>query len=238
MRGPVSTAELAMVWQLFRHDAARQRKRIALTVLAIAWGTLSIVLLLSFGEGMKRSFHKNVRGMGSEGVGVLWPGATTRAYMGLPSGRAISFQDEDAALLGARIPEIAAVSREYSNRVPVSVGVKTVNARVRGVDPAFGNMRNIIPQAGGRFLNELDLAEKRRVAVLGDELAQDLFGRQDVVGQTVMINQSSFLVIGVMQPKVMMGCTAGPTRTRPPSPPPPSSPRTPTPASATWCTSP
>jgi len=201
-----------MVWQLFRHDAARQRKRIALTVLAIAWGTLSIVLLLSFGEGMKRSFHKNVRGMGSEGVAVLWPGATTRAHMGLPSGRAISFQDEDAALLGARIPEVAAISREYSRRVPVSVGQKTVNARVRGVDPAFGGMRNIIPQAGGRFLNELDLAEKRRVAVLGDELATDLFGSQDVVGKTVMINQSSFLVIGVMQPKVMMGMYSGPDK--------------------------
>lgn len=201
-----------MVWQLFRHDAARQRKRIALTVLAIAWGTLSIVLLLSFGEGMKRSFHRNVRGMGSEGVGVLWPGATTRAYSGLPSGRNISFQDEDAALLGARIPEIAAISREYSRRVPVTVGQKTVNARVRGVDPAFGTMRNVIPQAGGRFVNDLDLAEKRRVVVLGDELAQDLFGRQDVVGRTVTINQSAFLVIGVMQPKVMMGMYSGPDK--------------------------
>jgi putative ABC transport system permease protein len=212
MTAPLSAAEIGLVWQLFRHDASRQRKRIALTVLAIAWGTLSIVLLLSFGEGMKRSFHRNVRGMGSEGVGVLWPGATTRAYLGLPSGRNVSFQDEDAALLGARIPEIAAISREYSRRVPVAFGEKTVNARVRGVDPAFGPMRNIIPQPGGRFLNDLDLAEKRRVVVLGDELAQDLFGRQDVVGQTVTINQSSFLVIGVMQPKVMMGMYSGPDK--------------------------
>ena len=56
-------------------------KRIALTVLAIAWGTLSIVLLLSFGEGLKRAFHKGKNGMG-EGIGILWPGATTRAYAG------------------------------------------------------------------------------------------------------------------------------------------------------------
>jgi putative ABC transport system permease protein len=212
VKAPISAAEAAMVWQLFRHDASRQRKRITLTVLAIGWGTLSIVLLLSFGEGMKRSFHRNVRGMGSEGVGVLWPGATTRPYSGLPSGRAISFQDEDAALLGGRIPEIAAISREYSRRVPVAAGPKTINARVRGVDPAFGPMRNIIPQPGGRFLNERDLAEKRRVVVLGDELAQDLFGTQDVVGKTVNINQSTFLVVGVMQPKVMMGMYSGPDK--------------------------
>ena len=207
----MSPAELLLVWRLFRVDAARNRKRIGLTVMAIAWGTLSIVLLLSFGEGMKRSFHRNSRGMG-EGIGVLWPGATTRAYAGLPSGRAISFTDEDADLLGARIPEITGISREYSKRVPVARGTKTVNARVRGVDPAFGEMRNIIPNAGGRFLNEMDSALKRRSVVLGDELATDLFGKEDPVGKTVVINQSTFLVVGVMQPKVMMGMYSGPDK--------------------------
>jgi putative ABC transport system permease protein len=207
----MSTAELLLVWRLFLVDAARNRKRIGLTVMAIAWGTLSIVLLLSFGEGMKRSFHRNSRGMG-EGIGVLWPGATTRAYAGLPSGRAISFTDEDAELLGARIPEITGISREYSKRVPVARGTKTVNARVRGVDPAFGEMRNIIPQAGGRFLNDMDSALKRRSVVLGDELATDLFGKEDPVGKTVMISQSTFLVVGVMQPKVMMGMYSGPDK--------------------------
>jgi putative ABC transport system permease protein len=147
-----------------------------------------------------------------EGIGVLWPGATTRAYAGLPSGRAISFTDEDAELLGARIPEILSISREYSKRVPVARGTKTVNARVRGVDPSFGAMRNIIPQAGGRFLNEMDSALKRRVAVLGDELATDLFAKEDPIGKTVLINQSTFLVVGVMQPKVMMGMYSGPDK--------------------------
>ena len=76
----ISRAEVLMVWRLFRADAAHNLKRIALTVLAIAWGTLSIVLLLSFGEGMKRSFHRNSRGMG-EGIGVVWAGATTKPYI-------------------------------------------------------------------------------------------------------------------------------------------------------------
>jgi putative ABC transport system permease protein len=207
----MSPAELLLVWRLFLVDAARNRKRIGLTVMAIAWGTLSIVLLLSFGEGMKRSFHRTSRGMG-EGIGVLWPGATTRAYAGLPSGRPIIFTDEDAELLGARIPEITAISREYSKRVPVARGTKTVNARVRGVDPSFGEMRNIIPQAGGRFLNDMDSSLKRRVVVLGDELATDLFAKDDPVGKTVLINQSTFLVVGVMQPKVMMGMYSGPDK--------------------------
>jgi len=202
-----------MVMRLFRADAARNRKRIALTVLAIAWGTLSIVILLSFGEGMKRAFHRGKSGMG-EGIGVLWPGATTRAYMGLPSGRSISFVDDDAELLGARIPEIAALSREYARRCSLTVGQKTVNARTRGVDPDFGPMRNIIPQPGGRFIDVLDLAEKRRVVVLGDELAHDLFRDENPVGRTIQINQSTFLVVGVMQPKIMMGMYSGPDKTQ------------------------
>ncbi len=200
-----------MVWRLFRADAAHNRKRIALTVLAIAWGTLSIVMLLSFGEGMKRAFHRTVRGMG-EGIGVLWPGATTRAWAGLNSGRQIQFTDEDMELLRARIPELAAISREYSRRVPVSLGAKSINARVRGVDPSFGPMRNLIPSAGGRFIDEADLTEKRRVVFLGDELAKDLFGTADPIGRTVQINQSTFLVVGVMQAKVMMGMYSGPDK--------------------------
>jgi putative ABC transport system permease protein len=201
--------EIALVFKLFRHDASRQRKRIALTVLAIAWGTLSIVLLLSFGEGMKRAFHKGSRGMG-EGIGVVWAGATSKPYMGLPSGRVIQFRDDDAAFIRDRVPEIALISPEYSKRVPVTAGTKNINARVRGVEACFGEMRNLIPQPGGRFLNEEDVAQKRRVVFIGDELAQDLFGTQEVVGKTVLINQSPFLVVGVMEKKIMMGMYSGP----------------------------
>jgi putative ABC transport system permease protein len=207
----LTQAEIALVWRLFKHDAARNRKRIALTVLAIAWGTLSIVLLLSFGEGLKRAFHRGKNGMG-EGIGVLWPGSTTRAYMGLPSGRTLSFTDEDADILKGRIPTIASVSREYATYCPVAVGTKLVNARTRGVDPEFGDLRNIIPRSGGRFIDTLDLDAKRRVVVLGDGLATDLFGDADPIGKTVRINQSSFLVIGVMQTKVMMGMYSGPDK--------------------------
>ncbi len=208
----LASAELALVWRLFRADLAHQRKRIALTVLAIGWGTLSIVLLLSFGEGLKRSFGKGSRGMG-EGIAVVWGGATTRAYMGLPSGRAIRVHQEDAEMLRQRIPEIAALSVEFARRVPVSaVGGKIINVRVRGVDPEFGDLRNLLPQAGGRFLNAPDLAEKRRVVFLGEEIARDLYGSEDVVGRTLQIAQSTFTVVGVQQKKIQMGMYNGPDR--------------------------
>jgi putative ABC transport system permease protein len=204
-------AELGLILRLFAHDAARQRKRMALTVLAIAWGTLSIVLLLSFGEGLKRSFHKNTRGMG-EGIAVLWPGATKKPFEGLPAGRPVSFRDDDTALLRARVPEIALISAEYQRRRGLTVGAKTVNARICGVEPDFGEIRNHIPLPGGRFLNERDLAEKRRVIFIGDELAKDLYGTTEAVGKTLQIDQSTFTVVGVMQPKVQMGMYSGPDK--------------------------
>ncbi|HQZ19183.1 MAG TPA: ABC transporter permease, partial [Vicinamibacteria bacterium] len=199
------------MWSLFRQDAGHNRKRMLLTVVAIGWGTLSIVMLLSFGEGMKRAFHKGTRGMG-ENIGVLWPGSTTKAYAGMGSGRSIQFQDEDGEMLVSRIPSLAAVSREYARRRGLTVGTKTVNARVRGVDPSFGAIRNHLPQPGGRFLNEEDLRQKRRVIFLGEELAQDLFGTQAAVGRELTINQSVFTVIGVAQKKSMMGMYSGPDK--------------------------
>jgi putative ABC transport system permease protein len=204
-------SELALVWSLFRQDAGHNRKRMLLTVVAIGWGTLSIVMLLSFGEGMKRAFHKGTRGMG-ENIGVLWPGSTTKAYAGLGSGRSIRFQDTDGELLAARITSIAAVSREYARGRGLTVGPKTVNARVRGVDPAFGWIRNQVPQPGGRFINDEDIRQKRRVIFLGEELAQNLFGSQQVVGRELQINQSVFTVIGVAEKKTMMGMYSGPDK--------------------------
>src|SRR5260221_6323877 len=114
-----------------------------------------------------------------ERIGVVWTAASTKASMRLPSGRPIQFNEEDVALLRLRVPEIAALSSEYSRRTGLTAGTKTVNARVRGVDPEFGELRNQIPQPGGRFLHEADLRDKRRVEVLGAEHARDLFHREN-----------------------------------------------------------
>ena len=203
--------EIALVFRLFRDDIAHQRKRMTMTMFAIAWGTLSIVLLLSFGEGLKRSLSHGARGMG-EGIAVVWPGATTKAWAGLPSGRSIPIREQDVELVRSRVPAMSGVSVEFARQAALTAGEKSVNARLRGVDPEFGEIRNLSPQAGGRFLNERDLDRRRRVVFLGDELARDLFGTEDVVGRTVQIDQSSFLVVGVAQEKLMTSMYSGPDR--------------------------
>jgi putative ABC transport system permease protein len=207
----MTISELSLAFRLFRYDAQRNRKRIALTVLAIAWGTITFVLLLSFGEGLRRQLAKGSRGMGDD-IGVVWAGVTSKPHMGLPTGRRIVWSQEDADLLRARVPQLAALSAEYQHwQTPLTVGRKTQSRRVQGVEHSYGPMRNYIPKPGGRFLNEADQRLKRRVVFLGNELAEELFGKGvDPVGREMLVNQSTFVVVGVLEKKLQMGMYSGP----------------------------
>jgi putative ABC transport system permease protein len=80
-------------------------------------------------------------------------------------------------------------------------GERQRSVSVSGVSPAYGTMRNMVPAVGGRFVNALDVEQRRRVVFVGNEVAEDLFGTQEAVGETVMLHGSPFLVIGVLQPK-------------------------------------
>lgn len=202
--------DLPLILRLFRRSAGINRRRMTMTVAAIAWGTLSIVLLLSFGEGLKRNLTKGSRGLG-EGIIVIWPGATSKAFEGFPQGRNLRFVPEDIALLEANIPEItlsSAEMRRWGNTV--TYGRTSLTKPVVGVEPSYGPLRNQLPQSGGRFLNDLDELMKRRVVFLGDELKKELFAEADPIGETIFINKVPFTVVGIMQDKIQMGTYGGP----------------------------
>jgi putative ABC transport system permease protein len=205
---------LRLILRLFKSAATIQRKRMILTVSAIAWGTLAILLLLSFGEGLKRSMDKGRRGLGDRLV-ILWMGQTEKAYAGLPAGRPIRLVADDVELVLRAVPEIGAATGEMHNwNVQLVNGRTALNKRVVGVHPAYGEMRANYPQAGGRYINDMDMRLKRRVVFLGDELARSLFGSEDPVGKTLLVADSPFSVIGVMQTKRQMGMYGGPDADR------------------------
>ena len=200
---------LGVILRLFRSAAKIQRKRMTMTVMAITWGTISIVLLLSFGEGLRRSMTSGWAGLGT-GICIIWPGETSKPFGGFPPGRDIRLLPEDVDLVVAAIDEIDAATGEIRGRPQLAVGRVSVNKQVIGVHPAYGDLRNHQARAGGRFINELDMRLKRRVIFLGDELATTLFGEAEPVGETVQVNQTPFLVIGVMAKKKQMGMYGGP----------------------------
>ncbi len=142
-----------------------------------------------------------MHGMG-DGIVVMFGGSTTKPFEGFPDGRPIRLREDDARVLQQQIPQIAQISPEYINRnTPVRRGRTNTTPAITGIYPVYGDMRNIIPERGGRFLNAPDLANRRRVAVLGDEIKTLLFDEEEAVGQQIMIGQTPFTVIGVMQPK-------------------------------------
>ena len=185
------------------HDLRAHRLRSSLTVLGIAWGTVAVVVLLAFGVGLERQTMENFHGLG-ERIVLLFGGRTTIPHAGFPDGRTIRLTEEDGAALRREIPEIVQMSPEYSERgVPVRKDRESANPNITGVEPVYGELRNVIAQRGGRFLNRLDIEQRRRVAVLGDDLAELLFpDGADPVGQRVRLGETPFLVVGVMKPKI------------------------------------
>jgi putative ABC transport system permease protein len=199
-----------VVGHLFLRASSLQRKRAILTVAAIAWGTVAIVMLLSFGEGLKIQLMKGRHGMG-ENIAVWWPDETSKVWQGLPEGRPIRPRMDDIDYLRGRMTAASGVLGELTSwSSSLTYGTKTITGRVTGANWEYGEMRHHFAQEGGRFFNINDEREKRRVIFLGDELAKDIFGEVDPVGKTMFVNRVPYLVIGVLQPKLQMGTYKGP----------------------------
>ncbi len=186
--------------QLFR-DLRSQKLRTFLTVFGIVWGTVAVSLLLAFGRGFHERVRRNSAGLG-ENICIAWPSLTSIPFEGLGKGRRIRLDDEDIALVAAKADRLEAISGEYQGNMKLTYGMKTLAIDVSGVTPVFAEIRNLIPKAGGRFIDPIDVDRRRRVLFLGDDLAKNVFGETtDPVGKTVLLQGSPFLVVGVLQKK-------------------------------------
>jgi len=193
--------------QLWR-DLRSQKLRTFLTIFGIIWGTTAVSLLLAFGVRLKHQQIRRVKGLGDRIV-IGWPGLTSIPFNGLGKGRKIRVAEEDIEAVRAQATQITGISTEFRKELKVRVGARTFNVGVSGVNPFFGEVRNLIPQAGGRFLDPLDVSGQRRVAFVGDKLATDMFGSGPAVGKTVFVQDTPFLVIGVQQHKIQNSSYGG-----------------------------
>ena len=195
-------------------DVKAQPTRSILTLFAVFWSALTIVLLLSFGEGLKRAVLEGLLGAGNR-MYMVYGGVTAEPFQGLPGGRRISLVESDLELLLQTIPQIdrGSVSYGRGNTVLQSPHL-TTTTMMEGVNPDFSDMRSVFPAAGGRFLNERDLVDRRRVLFLGDSIAARLFPDRDPIGQTVKVDGLPFTVVGTMASKVQTSMNNGPDADR------------------------
>ncbi|MBI5472691.1 MAG: ABC transporter permease [Ignavibacteriae bacterium] len=193
----------------FLADLKTNKTRATLTLVAITWGTVAVVLLLSFGEGLGNQMLNGLMNAGNR-IMVLYGGETGMQFEGMPKGRRIRLAEEDAQMLKNAIPAINMISPQYRHFVTLTYKKVSTTTECEGVNPLFEEMRRMYPAAGGRFLNGVDVSEQRRVLVLGAKIATEIFGEENPIGKTVLVDGLPFTLVGVMQKKIQTSMNNGP----------------------------
>ncbi len=186
----------------------RNRLRSALTMLGIAWGLVTVVLLLSYGTSLGREVLNGFMGIGNNVI-MVWGGQTSMQAGGERSGQKVKFKDGDVEAIRDSVPFLKAVSSETDDGFSFQYGPKVVNISSKFIDLPYGEMRNLVVDQG-RFFEPDDFTDHRKVVIFGPHAAQKLFNGYPPVGETVEIEGQVFDVIGVLRNKIQDSSNNGP----------------------------
>jgi len=180
----------------------RHRFRTTVTALSVGWGIFMLVLLLGAGRGLENSLRWDFR---DDALNSIWVyrGQTSIPWQGRPIGRQVQFDLSDIDLLRAVVPEIDQITGRFYlwGEFTVSAGQRRSSFSVRGVHPGHQAVEQTIIEAG-RFLDPLDINERRKVVVIGEKVADYLFpGRPyaQVLGEWVDVSGILYRVVGVFE---------------------------------------
>ena len=155
--------------------------RTFLTMFGILWGMVSIIVLSAMGEGFRQGNEHVLLELGKN-IGIVWGGRTSLQAGGARAGRTIYLSVDDARAIAAESPLIEVVSPELE-RLGVSAksAYNSASARVTGMEPPYQGIRTI-EVSDGRLFNWQDEANASRVAIIGYDMADQLFGKRPIVG--------------------------------------------------------
>jgi putative ABC transport system permease protein len=179
------------------------RRRTALTMLGMAWGIATVVLLLAYGDGFGRACANIFANFGTK-LMIMVPGRTSMQAGGQKAGVPIRFTLEDVDALPTNIPQITHITPEASKQANIQYETRTFNFNVTG---NYSNVISIraLKLAEGRFYNPEDEMQHARVAVIGSEAKEKLFSGRNALGERIRIDGLSIEVIGVVSPKMQAG---------------------------------
>ena len=187
---------LEQAYGAMRHDL----RKTVLTMLGMAWGIATVVLLLAYGEGFGRAIQAIWDSYGSTAVGI-YPGRTSQQAGGNKAGVQINFKQEDVEMIANVVPLVKRVSRALDKTSTVQAGPRTFSFDVFGIDPGIQDIWNLDVDAG-RFIDDRDNLSHGMYAVLGSEAKSKLFSGMPAVGETVRLNGVPFQVVGVLKPRM------------------------------------
>src|SRR5438046_9285136 len=180
-----------------------------LTMFGILWGMVSVVVLSAMGQGFQRGNEAGLRERGKN-IGIIWGGRTSLQAGGERAGRVIYLTLEDARALETESAMSAVVSPELSRGgVKVKSAYNDATTNINGIEPQYQEIRTIELEYG-RNLTPLDEEQFARVAIVGYDIAEQLFGKRNILGEHVQLNGLSYTVVGKIRKKNQDSNYSGP----------------------------
>ena len=183
--------------------------RTILTAFGVFWGIFILVILLAASKGLENGVKKGFDGIATNTM-FMWSQTTSKAYKGLPKTRRFDFRNSDVPALKAALPDLLYVSPrnqlgDFNGTNNVVRGTKTSSFTIYGDYPELIKQQpmNIIK---GRFINQQDINDKRKVAIIGKGVISELYGKEEeTIGSYVKINGINFMVVGIYNSKQQGG---------------------------------
>ncbi len=193
------------IWREVYSALSSNRTRTLLTASGIFWGIFILIVMLGFGNGIEVGVNRSMQGYASNAL-YLWGSRTSEPWQGLAPGRAVRLNNDDTTAIEAGLDSVAHLAPRarlgrWRGRNDVRRGTKVTEAEVMGDTPA---LEYIIPMdiQVGRFINQLDIAQRRKVVVIGERVHEELFGSDvNPLGERIQIRQISFTVVGIFRPQ-------------------------------------
>jgi putative ABC transport system permease protein len=180
-----------------------------LTMFGILWGMISVVVLSATGEGFRRGNEKVLRELGRN-IAIVWGGRTSLQAGGERAGRQILLTLDDARAIAAESTMVAVVSPELTRgAVRVKSAYNAAAAQVIGVEPQYQEIRTIELEYGRNF-SWVDEDQVSRVAIVGFDMAEQLFGKRNILGENIMLNGMPYTVVGKIRKKNQDSNYSGP----------------------------
>ena len=195
-----------MIRDIFReaYNAMRHnRRRTALTMLGMAWGIATVVMLLAYGDGFGRACANIFANFGTK-LFIVIPGRSTMQAGGQKAGVPVRLTLDDVDLLASNVPQITHITPSCDKRATMQYDTRTYTMSVNGEYPNTFNIRALTIDQG-RFYNPEDQVQHARVAVIGSETREKLFSGRNALGERMRIDGISFEVIGVLKAKMQAG---------------------------------
>jgi len=188
------------LWKQAYEAMVYNRRRTTITMIGMAWGIATVVLLLAYGSGFGRAIEAIFAQWGTQLIGVF-PGRTSEQVGGSKAGVQVRFTQDDVDRLELTVPGVRHVTPMLSKDLPVANELHTYTWTVNGYQPIVQDIL-VLDIDTGRFFNDDDDANRAHVAVLGSEAKTKLFSGEYAIGRRIRLNGISFEVIGVLKPKM------------------------------------